>query len=197
MQAGISAQNPLILASGSKYRAQLLARLQLPFSGIAPDLDETPLPDESPRQLTQRLALAKARKLADLHPGRWVLGSDQAAAVQGRVLGKPGTLERAAEQLAFLSGKTVEFFTAVALVRGRDAFTALDLTTVRFRSLHADEIQRYLQAESVLDCAGSFKCEGLGISLFESIRSDDPSGLIGLPLIAVRRLLAQAGFALP
>jgi septum formation protein len=197
MEAGISARSPLILASGSKYRAQLLARLQLPFTGIAPDLDETPLPDESPRQLTQRLALAKARKLADLHPSRWVLGSDQAAAALGRILGKPGTLERATEQLIFLSGKSVEFFTAVALVNGRDTFAALDLTTVQFRELRVDEIQRYLAAESVLDCAGSFKCEGLGISLFESIRSDDPSGLVGLPLIAVRRLLAQAGFALP
>jgi septum formation protein len=193
----ISAQNPLILASGSKYRAELLARLQLPFVGIAPNLDESALPDEPVRVLTQRLALAKARALVSQYPQRWILGSDQAASTQGRILGKPGTVERAAEQLGFLSGKAVEFLTAVALVRDQQVFTALDVTTVQFRVLNDGEIARYLSAESVLDCAGSFKCEGLGISLFESIRSEDPTGLIGLPLIAVRRLLAQAGHALP
>jgi len=193
----ISAQNPLILASGSKYRAELLSRLQLPFTGIAPNLDESALPDESVRALTQRLALAKARALVPQYPSRWVLGSDQAASTQGRILGKPGTVERAKEQLGFLSGKVVEFFTAVALVRDEQVFAALDITTVQFRVLNDSEIVRYLNAESVLDCAGSFKCEGLGISLFESIRSEDPTGLVGLPLIAVRRLLAQAGKALP
>lgn len=193
----ISAQNPLILASGSKYRAELLGRLQLPFTGIAPDLDESALPDEAIRALTQRLALAKARAIAGRYPGRWVLGSDQAAGAGGRILGKPGTVERATEQLGFLSGKLVEFFTAVALVRDEQVFTALDITTVQFRLLNSGEIGRYLEAESVLDCAGSFKCEGLGISLFESIRSEDPTGLVGLPLISVRRLLAQAGHALP
>jgi septum formation protein len=193
----LSAQNPLILASGSKYRAELLSRLQLPFIGIAPNLDESALPDEPVRALTQRLALAKARVLVSQHPQRWVLGSDQAASAQGRILGKPGTIERAAEQLSFLSGKAVEFLTAVALVRDDQVFTALDVTTVQFRVLNSGEIARYLNAESVLDCAGSFKCEGLGISLFESIHSEDPTGLIGLPLIAVRRLLAQAGHTLP
>ncbi|MES2488851.1 MAG: nucleoside triphosphate pyrophosphatase [Pseudomonadota bacterium] len=191
------AQNPLILASGSKYRAELLSRLQLPFIGIAPNLDESALPDEPVQALTQRLALAKARALVSQYPNRWVLGSDQAASAQGRILGKPGTMDRAAEQLGFLSGKAVEFLTAVALVRDDQVFTALDVTTVQFRVLNSDEITRYLNAESVLDCAGSFKCEGLGISLFESIRSEDPTGLIGLPLIAVRRLFAQAGHVLP
>lgn len=193
----LSAQKPLILASGSKYRAELLSRLQLPFVGIAPNLDESPLPNEAAPQLTRRLALAKARCLADQHAGRWVLGSDQAASADGRILGKPGTVERASEQLRFLSGKIVEFFTAVALVQDDQVFTALDVTTVQFRVLNPGEITRYLNAESVLDCAGSFKCEGLGITLFESIRSEDPTGLIGLPLIAVRRLLAQAGHTLP
>ena len=193
----LSAQNPLILASGSKYRAELLSRLQLPFVGIAPNLDECALPDEPVRALTQRLALAKAHALASQYPKRLVLGSDQATSAQGRILGKPGTMERAAEQLHFLSGKAVEFLTAVALVRDDQVFTALDVTTVQFRVLNTDEIARYLNAESVLDCAGSFKCEGLGISLFESIRSEDPTALIGLPLIAVRHLLAQAGYALP
>jgi len=197
MIVDLSSQNPLILASGSKYRANLLSRLQLPFVGIAPNLDESALPDEPVRALTQRLALAKAQHLAHQHPNRWVLGSDQAASAQGRILGKPGTFERATEQLNFLSGKVVEFFTAVALVRDEQVFTALDVTTVQFRILNSNEISRYLRAESVLDCAGSFKCEGLGISLFESIRSEDPTGLIGLPLITVRRLLAQAGHALP
>lgn len=193
----LSSQNPLILASGSKYRAELLARLQIPFVGIAPNLDESALPQESAWAMTQRLALAKARALVPQYPQRWVLGSDQAACASGRILGKPGTMERATEQLGFLSGKTVEFLTAVALVRDQQVFTALDVTTVQFRVLTTGEIARYLAAESVLDCAGSFKCEGLGITLFESIRSEDPTGLIGLPLISVRRLLAQAGHALP
>ena len=193
----ISAQNPLILASSSKYRAELLSRLRLPFEGVAPDIDEAARTGESARELTQRLALTKARHLVSAHPRQWILGSDQAASAGGRILGKPGTLERAREQLAFLSGQIVEFLTAVALVHDQQALTALDVTTVQFRVLRTEEIERYLQAESVLDCAGSFKCEGLGISLFESIRSEDPTGLIGLPLIAVRRLLAQAGHALP
>ena len=193
----LSAQNPLILASGSQYRAELLSRLQLRFVGIAPNLDESPLSDELARPLTQRLALAKAQSLAKQYPNRWILGSDQAASAQGRILGKPGTIARAVEQLSFLSGKNVEFFTAVTLLRNDEVFTALDVTTVQFRNLSTAEIERYLKAESVLDCAGSFKCEGLGISLFESIRSEDPTGLIGLPLISVRRLLAQAGIALP
>ena len=193
----ISSQHPLILASGSRYRAELLSRLQLPFVGIASNIDETPQPGEPAHDLTQRLALAKARALSALHPRQWVLGSDQVATASGRILGKPGTRERAAEQLSFLSGLTVEFLTVVALVGDSRADTALDVTTVRFRKLSPAEIDRYLDAESVLDCAGSFKCEGLGISLFEFIRSEDPTGLVGLPLIAVRRLLAQAGHALP
>jgi septum formation protein len=197
MNAEISAQNPLILASGSKYRAELLARLRLPFNSIAPDIDETPRASETARYLTERLALSKARRLALRFPDRWVLGSDQAASAGGRILGKPGTHELAAEQLGFLSGKIVEFFTAIALVHSERVHAAVDVTTVQFRILGTDEITHYLHAESVLDCAGSFKCEGLGISLFESIRSEDPTGLIGLPLIAVRRLLAQAGFAIP
>ncbi|MGH8456841.1 MAG: Maf family protein [Stenotrophobium sp.] len=193
----ISEQFPLILASGSRYRAELLARLRLPFVGIAPDLDESALPGETPRQLVQRLAVAKAQALAQRYTGRWALGSDQAASAGGRILGKPGTRERAVEQLGFLSGKSVEFLTAVALVNGEIAHTGIDVTTVQFRKLSRAEIERYVDAEPALDCAGSFKCEGLGITLFESIRSDDPTGLIGLPLILVRRLLAQAGCSLP
>jgi len=190
--------NPaLILASGSRYRAELLRRLHLPFTSLPSQVDETPLAGETPAQLTGRLAVAKAQALALRHPEAWVLGSDQSAAVQGQLLGKPGTLERAREQLRLLSGQTVEFLTAVALVQGQTLLQALDTTAVRFRELSDTDIDRYLAAEPALDCAGSFKCEGLGISLFEEMRSSDPTGLVGLPLIATARLLRQAGFALP
>lgn len=187
----------LILASGSRYRAELLGRLRLPFEAQPSDVDETPLPGEAPRALTARLALAKARALAERHPDAWVLGSDQSAAVGEVLLGKPGTLERARAQLRLLSEQSVEFLTAVALVRGEACFEALDVTTVHFRRLEDAEIDHYLAAEPALDCAGSFRCEGLGISLFEDIRSHDPTGLIGLPLIATSALLRRAGFRLP
>ena len=195
MQSPASAPS-LILASGSKYRAELLGRLHLPFSAVPSNVDETPRPGEPVRALTQRLALAKAQALADAHPGSWVLGSDQAACADNRLLGKPGSHARAVEQLGFLSGKAVEFHTAVALV-GRRVYSAADVTTVHFRKLNLAEIERYLELEPAYDCAGSFKCEGLGISLFERIDSSDPTALIGLPLIAVRRLLADAGFPAP
>ncbi|PPE72910.1 septum formation protein Maf [Solimonas fluminis] len=192
------AANPaLILASGSRYRAELLGRLQLPFRPLPSQVDETPQPGENPRELTQRLAIAKARALAQEHPQAWILGSDQSAAAQGRLLGKPGTLDRAREQLQLLSGQTVEFLTAVALVQGTRLLQGLDVTTVRFRRLDAATIDRYLAAEPALDCAGSFKCEGLGISLFEEMRSTDPTGLVGLPLIRTAALLREAGFRIP
>jgi septum formation protein len=193
----ISPQAPLILASGSRYRAGLLARLHVPFEAMAPDLDETALPGESAMRLTQRLALAKAGTLAHQFPGRWVLGSDQAASASERILGKPGTPELAIGQLQFLSGRAVQFITAVALVQDDHVQQDVDITTVHFRALDEAEIRRYVEREPALDCAGSFKCEGLGISLIERIESNDPTGLIGLPLICVRRLLAAAGLALP
>ena len=192
------ATNPaLILASGSRYRAELLGRLQIAFQAVPSQVDETPQPGENPRELTQRLAVAKARALAQAHPQAWILGSDQSASAQGRILGKPGTLERAREQLRLLSGQTVEFLTAVALVQGTRLLQALDVTTVRFRRLDEATIARYLAAEPALDCAGSFKCEGLGISLFEEMRSSDPTGLVGLPLIRTAALLREAGFRIP
>lgn len=192
------ATNPaLILASGSRYRAELLGRLQIAFQAMPSQVDETPQPGENPRELTQRLAVAKARALAQAHPQAWILGSDQSASAQGRILGKPGTLERAREQLRLLSGQIVEFLTAVALVQGTRLLQALDVTTVRFRRLDEATIARYLAAEPALDCAGSFKCEGLGISLFEEMRSSDPTGLIGLPLIRTAALLREAGFRIP
>lgn len=195
--SAISTDSPLILASTSRYRAELLRRLGLPFAQEAPDTDETPQAGEAPEALARRLALAKARAVAARHPGRWVLGSDQVCAGGGQLLGKPGTRRRAVEQLGLLSGGSAQFLTAAALVRDGTAHTALDVTTVRFRRLSAAEIERYVDAEPALDCAGSFKCEGLGITLCEAIESRDPTALVGLPLIAVRELLAQCGFALP
>jgi septum formation protein len=190
---------PLILASASRYRAELLSRLQIPFEAIAADVDETPLPGELPRALAERLAVAKAQVLADRQPDRWVLGSDQVCACEGRPLGKPGTREIAIAQLTAQSGRSVEFFTAVVLMRSDDhvLHTCTDITTVHFRALTAAEIERYVDAENALDCAGSFKCEGLGISLFDAIESNDPTGLIGLPLIAVSRMLKRAGLVRP
>lgn len=193
----INSGRPLILASGSRYRRDLLARLRLPIHAEAPDLDETAAPGESARALVRRLARAKAMALQDKFPGHWLLGSDQAAAAGNRILGKPGSREAALGQLEACSGRTVEFLTAVALVADGQVHEALDCTTVHFRTLTRAEIERYIDAEPALDCAGSFKCEGLGISLFERIDSQDPTGLIGLPLTAVCRLLRAAGAALP
>jgi septum formation protein len=193
----ISQDSPLVLASTSPYRAELLARLRLPFTAEAPGVDETPRPGEEPYALALRLAIAKAQAVALRHPDRWVLGSDQVPSLDGAVLGKPGTRENAAAQLQSFAGRAVEFHTAVALAGEASVRTAVDLTIVRFRALTPAEIERYLDAEQAWDCAGAFKAEGLGITLFSAIESRDPTGLIGLPLIAVRALLAQAGCALP
>lgn len=195
----ITAESPLILASGSRYRASLLARLGLPFVAMPSDADESRLPGETPQALAERLALAKARVLSARHRDRWVLGSDQVAALGDRVLGKPGSRQAAVAQLSAQSGQVVEFITAVALVREADhaVHRHVDCTRVRFRALTAAEIERYVDAEPAFDCAGSFKSEGLGIALVEAIESDDATGLVGLPLIAVRRLLAAIGQPLP
>ena len=195
----ISALSPLILASTSPYRAGLLRRLGVPFEQEAPGSDETPHSGEAPPALAQRLALAKATAVAVRHPQRWVLGSDQVCACGDELLGKPGTRQRAIEQLTRLSGNSARFFTAVALTHGASGalHEALDITIVRFRQLDAAEIERYVDAEAAFDCAGSFKSEGLGIALCEAIESRDQTGLVGLPLIAVRQLLLQAGLALP
>ncbi len=187
----------LILASTSRYRAELLSRLRLPFSCAGPDVDETPLPGESPLALTIRLARAKAAAVAARQPGAWVIGSDQAAELDGMPLGKPGTREAACAQLTAMSGREVLFHTAVCVGDGALYLEAADLTRVRFRRLRPDEIERYVDAERPLDCAGSFKCEGLGIALFEAIHNQDPTALVGLPLIALSGLLREAGFSLP
>lgn len=187
----------LILASTSRYRAGLLARLGIPFSCSAPGVDEAALAGESPRQLAIRLAQAKADAVATRQPGAWAIGSDQVAELEGQALGKPGTRAAACAQLAAMSGREVQFHTALCLSDGSTRLHAIDLTRVRFRVLQAAEIERYVDAEQPLDCAGSFKCEGLGISLFEAIHNQDPTALVGMPLIALSHLLRQAGWQLP
>ncbi|MDR0478206.1 MAG: Maf family nucleotide pyrophosphatase [Burkholderiaceae bacterium] len=189
----------LILGSTSRYRRELLARLQIPFDTAAPEVDETPLPGELPRALAQRLALAKAWAVAARHPQALVIGSDQVADLNGAALGKPGTHERAAAQLARMSGQRVVFQTAIAAVCQATGYVGQDMAAVevRFRTLAADEIERYLRTEQPYDCAGSAKSEGLGIALTEAIVSDDPTALIGLPLIRTARLLRAAGVLLP
>jgi septum formation protein len=197
MKPMISAATPLLLASTSRYRAELLARLRVPFEALAPGTDETPLAGEAPAHIAQRLARAKAQAVAATHPDRWVLGSDQVPAFEDRVFDKPGSREAALAQLLGCSGKSVVFHTAAALVGGGRVFEQLDTTVVRFRRLDRAAVERYLDAEPAYDAAGSFKVEGLGITLFEAIESRDPTALIGLPLIAVRKLLGEAGYSLP
>jgi septum formation protein len=182
----------LILASTSRYRRELLERLRVPFDLAAPDVDERALPAEAPAAL----ALAKARALARLHPQTVVIGSDQVADFSGKAIGKPGSHDRAREQLRSMSGQRVVFQTAVAVVCQATGFErgALAPVTVSFRHLSDAEIERYLLLEQPYDCAGSAKCETLGIALAESIESDDPSALVGLPLIRTCALLREAGF---
>lgn len=189
----------LILASTSRYRAELLRRLQIPFTQEAPGSDETPGAGEAPAALARRLALAKARAVAARHPQAWVIGSDQVCACDGALLGKPGSKDRALEQLRCLSGRSAQFHTAVALVRhtSGQALEGADLTTVRFRTLDAAQIERYVEAEPSLDCAGSFQSEGLGIALCAAIESCDPTALVGLPLVVLCGLLQEAGIAVP
>jgi septum formation protein len=188
-------QRPLILASTSRYRRELLQRLRLPFEVHAPDVDETPLPGETPRALAERLALDKARAVARRFPEAVVIGSDQVADLAGEPLGKPGNHERAAAQLRRMSGRTLIFQTAVAVVCQTSAFEQHDLAPVRvtFRPLGDAAIERYLRAEQPYDCAGSAKSEGLGIALLDAIDSDDPTALVGLPLIRTARMLRAAG----
>ncbi|MFL6592894.1 MAG: Maf family protein [Luteimonas sp.] len=188
----------LILASTSPYRRELLARLHLPFDVVAPAVDEAQRPDETPSALARRLASAKAEAVCGLAPDAWVIGSDQVAELAGRALGKPGTRATAIAQLASMSGSEVVFRTAVTVAHATlGRHDAEDVTTVRFRVLDEGEIARYVDAEQPLDCAGSFKSEGLGIVLFDAIQTQDPTALVGLPLIATARLLRRAGFALP
>lgn len=188
-------QTPLILASTSAYRRELLTRLQLPFEAIAPDVDETQQPGEVPAALAARLALAKAHAVAARHPQAVVIGSDQVAELNGGALGKPGGHAAAVQQLRAMSGQRVLFHTAVAVVcRARDiAVSDMACVRVTFRTLSDHDIEHYLHTDRPYDCAGSAKVESLGIALLQLVESDDPTALIGLPLIRTCTLLRQAG----
>ena len=191
----MTTRRPLILGSTSRYRRELLERLRLPFEVRSPDVDESPRPGEAPSALAARLALAKARAIAAAHPNAVVIGSDQVAELDGKPIGKPGTHERAVAQLRLMRGRSVVFHTAVAVVCEESGFAgnALAPVTVRFRNLSDAEIEHYLRTEQPYDCAGSAKCETLGIALLDAIESDDPTALVGLPLIRTCALLRQAG----
>ncbi|MDF3932028.1 Maf family protein [Pseudomonas citronellolis] len=190
---------PLLLASSSPYRRELLQRLRLPFECASPDIDESPLPGESAEQLVRRLAEHKARALAERFPNHLIIGSDQAA-VQGQaILGKPHTLERAHEQLKASSGGTVSFLTGLAVLDAASGRCQVDCVPFRvhFRELEDATILRYLQAEQPFDCAGSFKAEGLGVSLFRATEGEDATSLVGLPLIRLVDMLLAEGIQVP
>ncbi|ENO88556.1 Maf family protein [Thauera linaloolentis] len=189
----------LILASTSAYRRTLLERLSIPFETARPHTDETPLPGEAPDATAERLAAEKARAVANAWPDALIIGSDQVAHIGSQVFGKPGSEARAIAQLQQMSGQAVVFHTALALLNTRTGHLQVEgiPTRVRFRTLADDEIRRYVAKERPLDCAGSAKSEGLGISLLEALSGDDPTALIGLPLIALSRMLRAEGLALP
>jgi len=194
-----SAPARLILASSSAYRRELLQRLGLPFEAVAPEIDETPLDDETPQATALRLARAKAQAVARLHPGTLVIGSDQVATLDGLQIGKPGDHARALAQLQLMRGREVVFHTALCLWDGRvaDPILAAQVENVQvrvaFRNLQDHELDAYLRIEQPYDCAGSAKNEGLGIALLDSIQSNDPTALTGLPLIALTSMLRKAG----
>ena len=185
----------LILASTSRYRRELLERLRLPFRALSPEVDETPRPGEAPAALAERLALAKAFALAERFPDAVVIGADQVADVDGAPIGKPGDHAGATAQLRAMSGRRIVFQTALAVVRAATGFAQVRrvAVTVRFRALSDAEIEFYLRTEQPYDCAGSAKCETLGIALLDAIESDDPTALIGLPLMRTAALLRAAG----
>ena len=189
----------LILASTSPYRRELLARLQIPFEVAAPDTDESPLPDELPAATAERLAVAKASAVAHLYPDALIIGSDQVAHMGAQRFGKPGTRANAIAQLRAMSGHSVVFHTGLCLLNaatGRVHLRGIP-TEIRFRELSDAEILRYLDKENALNCAGSARSEGLGISLLEYLRGDDPNALVGLPLMALCDMLRAEGIALP
>lgn len=187
----------LVLASGSRYRAELLGRLGLPFQAWAPAVDESALPGESCAGTARRLARVKAEAALARHPGAWVIGSDQVAELDGQALGKPGTRENARAQLRAMRGRSVVFHTGLCLLANGRVHEALVPTQVAFRDLADAEIERYLDREPAFDCAGSAKSEGLGIALLASLRGDDPTALVGLPLIALASMLRSEGAAVP
>lgn len=190
---------PLVLASTSRYRRELLERLHLPFSTAPPETDETPLPGEPPEQLVCRLAEAKARALQSSHPTHLIIGSDQVATLDGQIIGKPHTFANAKAQLQAASGRSMTFLTGLCLYNSQSNHCQVTCApfTVHFRQLSDAQIERYLQAEQPYDCAGSFKSEGLGISLFASTEGIDSTSLIGLPLIRLVDMLIKEGITLP
>lgn len=190
---------PLVLASSSPYRRELLQRLRLPFDCASPGIDESPLPGESAEQLVRRLAQAKARALAERFPNHLIIGSDQAAVLGDTILGKPHTLERATTQLKAASGTTVSFLTGLALLDSSSGRCQVDCIpfNVHFRELDDARIRRYLEAEQPFDCAGSFKAEGLGVSLFRATEGSDATSLVGLPLIRLVDMLLAEGVQIP
>lgn len=189
---------PLVLASASPYRAELLRRLGLPFETVPADVDENPQPGEGPTALSLRLAMDKAQAVRQRHPEATVIGSDQVASLDGAALGKPGDHAQAVEQLRRASGKTMSFFTSLCVLAPHaEPQTDTDTTEVHFRQLEDAEIQAYLKAEQPYDCAGSFRAEGLGVVLFRRLSCDDPTALIGLPLIRLSGMLRRLGYPLP
>ena len=190
---------PLLLASSSVYRRELLARLQLPFTCSSPDIDESPLAGESAIELVRRLAQAKAQALAASHPGHLIIGSDQVAVLDGKIIGKPHTFDKAREQLLAASGASVTFLTGLALLNSQSGHCQLDCIpfTVHMRTLDPARVEHYLRAEQPYDCAGSFKAEGLGVSLFQRTEGPDATSLIGLPLIRLIDMLLVEGLQVP
>lgn len=190
---------PIVLASSSSYRRELLTRLQLPFTCHSPDIDETPQANESAQALVQRLALSKARALAQHYPQHIIIGSDQVAVLDGKIIGKPLHAEGATQQLSAASGRSLVFLTGLTVIDTRTQIEQVDLVpfTVHFRTLNAAQIQRYIAAEQPFDCAGSFKSEGLGVSLFQATEGSDATSLVGLPLIRLCDMLNACGIAVP
>jgi MAF protein len=190
---------PLVLASSSPYRRELLTRLRQPFTWASPAIDETAQPGESAEALVRRLAEAKARALSELHPAHLIIGSDQVAVLDQQILGKPHDFSRARSQLLAASGRSVTFLTSLALLNSATGECQMDVVpfTVHFRPLSEEQIARYLEAEQPYDCAGSFKAEGLGVSLFRATEGEDGTSLIGLPLIRLVQMLDRQGIAIP
>lgn len=186
---------PLILASTSPFRQSLLSKLGLPFIAVAPQCDETPLAGESAQDLVQRLAAGKAQALAAAYPDHWIIGSDQVCVLDGAITGKPHSVEKACQQLAAASGKIITFYTGLALIQPQSGqqYVICEPFNVHFRSLSANEIRQYVEKEQPLNCAGSFKSEGMGICLFERLEGRDPNTLVGLPLIALNEMLLKVG----
>lgn len=186
---------PLVLASGSRYRAALLKQLQLEFSQASPDIDETPLSGETAEDYVNRLAAEKARALSTVYPSHWIIGSDQTCLLDGKITGKPGTSEKALEQLRSVQGRRVTFLTGLCLYNSQTGaqYQMVEPFHVHFRTLTDEELRHYINIERPLDCAGSFKVEGLGINLFSALEGRDANSLIGLPLIGLCDLMRQAG----